>query len=60
MLTLLNLHGPVATLLTCLKVVVKDRDTNRSRGFGFVRFANQADADRARSEMHNTQCVVID
>lgn len=41
--------------LITLQVVVKDRDTNRSRGFGFVRFANQSDADQARSAMHNTE-----
>ncbi|KAI0468665.1 hypothetical protein F4859DRAFT_516828 [Xylaria cf. heliscus] len=28
-------------------VVVKDRDTGRSRGFGFVRYTSEADADRA-------------
>ncbi len=27
--------------------VIKDRDTQRSRGFGFVEFANQADAEKA-------------
>jgi len=36
-------------------VVVKDRDTNRSRGFGFVRFATKDDADKALSEMNNTE-----
>ncbi len=27
--------------------VIKDRDTQRSRGFGFVEFVNQADAEKA-------------
>ncbi|KAH8732790.1 hypothetical protein GQ44DRAFT_765870 [Phaeosphaeriaceae sp. PMI808] len=34
-------------------VVVKDRDTGRSRGFGFVRFANDADADAAMAALNN-------
>ncbi|KAI1810199.1 hypothetical protein GGS20DRAFT_218823 [Poronia punctata] len=34
-------------------VVVKDRDTGRSRGFGFVRFTNEADADNAIAHMNN-------
>jgi RNA recognition motif-containing protein len=36
-----------------VKVVV-DRDTGRSRGFGFVTFANPDDADRALEEMNGT------
>lgn len=36
-------------------VVVKDRDTNRSRGFGFVRFATKAEADEALAKMNNTE-----
>jgi RNA recognition motif-containing protein len=32
-------------------VVVKDRDTGRSRGFGFVRYANDADAENAIANM---------
>ncbi|OAP63547.1 hypothetical protein AYL99_02774 [Fonsecaea erecta] len=36
-------------------VVVKDRDTNRSRGFGFVRFATKAEADEALQRMNNTE-----
>ncbi|KAF3924860.1 Nucleolin [Orbilia brochopaga] len=38
-----------------LQVVVKDRDTGRSRGFGFVRFTNEADATNAMSAMNNTE-----
>lgn len=34
---------------------MKDRDTNRSRGFGFVRYSSQAEADQARAQMNNTQ-----
>ncbi|KAF2155809.1 RNA-binding domain-containing protein [Myriangium duriaei CBS 260.36] len=36
-------------------VVVKDRDTGRSRGFGFVRFQNDADADNAIQSMNNVE-----
>jgi hypothetical protein len=42
-------------LLTPPQVVVKDRDTGRSRGFGFVRFANDADADAAMSALNNEE-----
>lgn len=36
-------------------VVVKDRDTGRSRGFGFVRYGQEADADAAISAMNNIE-----
>lgn len=36
-------------------MVVKDRETLRSRGFGFVRFAGAAEARAAKAEMHNTR-----
>ncbi|KAI5844219.1 hypothetical protein BZA05DRAFT_343036, partial [Tricharina praecox] len=36
-------------------VVVKDRDTGRSRGFGFVRFASEEDADKAVNDMNDTE-----
>ncbi|KZF26155.1 RNA-binding domain-containing protein [Xylona heveae TC161] len=42
-------------LIICEKVVVKDRDTGRSRGFGFVRFANETDANSAISAMNNVE-----
>ena len=33
-------------------VVVSDRDTGRSRGFGFVTFSDDAAADKAMAEMN--------
>jgi hypothetical protein len=47
----------VAKALTLQQVVVKDRDTGRSRGFGFVRFANDADADAAMTALNNEEYV---
>jgi RNA recognition motif-containing protein len=35
--------------------VISDRETGRSRGFGFVTFANDADAMNAMSEMDGKQ-----
>ena len=32
--------------------VVRDRDTDRSRGFGFVEFAQEADAKKAKEAMN--------
>ncbi|KAK2027130.1 hypothetical protein LX32DRAFT_654187 [Colletotrichum zoysiae] len=36
-------------------VVVKDRDTGRSRGFGFVRYTQDGDAQKAISAMNNVE-----
>jgi len=36
-------------------VVVKDRDTGRSRGFGFVRYAQDTEADVAMEAMNNEE-----
>jgi RNA recognition motif-containing protein len=36
-------------------IVLTDRETGRSRGFGFVTFKNAPDGDRARQEMNGQQ-----
>ncbi|KAL8933587.1 MAG: hypothetical protein Q9216_006295 [Gyalolechia sp. 2 TL-2023] len=36
-------------------IVVKDRDTGRSRGFGFVRFTDEQNADTAAAQMNNVE-----
>ena len=35
--------------------VITDRDTGRSRGFGFVTYANAEDANNAKAEMNGTE-----
>jgi RNA recognition motif-containing protein len=37
---------------------VKDRDTGRSRGFGFVRFSEESAAEAAIAAMNNVECVL--
>ncbi|GAA5813447.1 hypothetical protein MFLAVUS_006925 [Mucor flavus] len=36
-------------------IVVKDRDTGRSRGFGFIRYTNDDDATKAVEAMNDTE-----
>lgn len=43
-------HGTVASA-----TVVKDRDTGRSKGFGFVEFENDDEGKAAESALHNSE-----
>ena len=45
-------RGPDLRPLYCTVVVVKDRETQRSRGFGFVTFENIDDAKDAMMAMN--------
>ena len=47
-------RGPDLRPLYCTVVVVKDRETQRSRGFGFVTFENIDDAKDAMMAMNGT------
>jgi RNA recognition motif-containing protein len=42
-------HGAIASA-----VVVKDRDTGRSKGFGFVEFENDEEGKAAEKALHNS------
>ena len=42
--------GPVASAN-----IIEDRDTGRSRGFGFIEMENQADGERAVTELHGKE-----
>ena len=45
-----SVHGEIASAL-----VVKDKYTERSRGFGFVEFVQEADAQKAKEAMNGKQ-----
>ena len=40
-----------------LQIVIKDRDTGRSRGFGFVKYGSDEDAEKAIAQMNNIEFV---
>ncbi|MEO8650225.1 MAG: RNA-binding protein [Acidobacteriota bacterium] len=48
-----ELFGQIGTVETA--TVVEDRDTGRSRGFGFVEMANKEDAERAIEELNGKE-----
>lgn len=43
-------HGTVASA-----TVIKDRETNRSKGFGFVEFENDEEGKAAEKALHNSE-----
>lgn len=52
-------HPLVAWLAHVLQVVVKDRDTGRSRGFGFVKYGTEQEAEAAIAQMNNVEYVTL-
>ncbi len=49
--SLYDLFAPYGAITEA--VVISDRMSGRSKGFGFVTFENEADAERAVAEMHD-------
>lgn len=47
---LFSAHGTVSSA-----VIVKDRDTGRSKGFGFVEFENEEEGKAAEKALHNSE-----
>jgi cold-inducible RNA-binding protein len=47
LLELFSQHGEVEEA-----IIIKDKFSNRSKGFGFVTFANEEDAEKAMSELN--------
>lgn len=47
---LFGAHGTVASA-----VVIKDRETGRSKGFGFVEFENDDEGKAAEKALHNSE-----
>lgn len=43
-------HGQVASV-----AIINDRDTGRSKGFGFVEMPSQAEAEKAIAELNDKQ-----
>ena len=56
----LNKTLPLSSLtFLTTQVAVKDRETQRSRGFGFVKFATDAEADAAMAALNGTESVPL-
>ena len=50
---LTELFGTIGTVES--SNIIEDRETGRSRGFGFVEMANQADGERAIAELNGKE-----
>lgn len=51
-----GLHQAFGTFGTIVEAkIITDRDSGRSRGFGFVSFSEEDDAERALQQMNGTE-----
>jgi RNA recognition motif-containing protein len=53
-----NVHFILLQILVIAVKVVMDRVSQRSKGFGFVQYASEADAERAKAEMNGKVCAL--
>ncbi|MCX7997093.1 MAG: RNA-binding protein [Patescibacteria group bacterium] len=51
--SLFDMFAPYGAIIEA--IVISDRATGRSKGFGFVTFENDSDAERAAAEMHDKE-----
>ena len=50
-----NIFAPYSSVVSCKLII--DRETMRSKGFGFVEFSSKEEAEKAIKELHGKDAV---